>query len=59
MRGCHCMEADAKDYLKFEIENLKSLRDENDLHYEDFIDSCKGLGLDEDYISFFVLQVSI
>lgn len=58
MRGCGCAEENAKEYLSFEIKNLRELRDANDLRYQDFVDTCHGLGLDEDYIPYFTMQLA-
>lgn len=52
--ACSCNEAEAQEYLDNEINNLKELRDLDDLRDGDIETACSGLGLDFDYMAYFI-----
>lgn len=52
--ACSCSEEDAQEYLDNEIHNLRELRDLNDLRDGDIETACSGLGLDFDYVAYFI-----
>ena len=56
--SCNLSEEDAQIELDSAIRNLKELRDLGDLRETDFEDTCLGLGLDLDYIEYFIHQVA-
>lgn len=58
MQACNCSEQDAKEYLQGEINNLKDLRDANDLRHSDLELACSNLGIDYDYIQYFINQLA-
>lgn len=56
--SCSCTPEEAKEHLNSEIRNLRDLQDANDLRYNDFEDACKSLGLDCDYVPYFISAVA-
>jgi hypothetical protein len=52
--SCNCDSKEAQENLEGEINNLRELRDLNDLRYRDFEVACEGLGLDHDYVEYFI-----
>lgn len=57
--SCHCSPKQASDYIDNEIDNLNDLRDVGDLRYEDFEEACHNLGIDNDYVEFFINSLSL
>ena len=53
-RSCECKQAQAQDYLDDEIRNLRELRNLRDLRYSDMRNACDNLGLDSDYVEYFI-----
>lgn len=56
--SCSCNETEAQEYLDDEIRNLRELSDLNDLRYEDMEQACADLGLENDYVSYFINVLS-
>lgn len=56
--SCSCNETEAQEYLDDEIRNLRELSDANDLRYEDMKQACAGLGLENDYVQYFINVLS-
>ena len=52
--ACSCNEREAQEYLESEINNLRELRDLDDLRNSDIESACSGLGLDFDYMAYFI-----
>lgn len=52
--ACSCSEEDAQEYLESEVRNLRELRDLKDLRDGDIEAACSGLGLDFDYVAYFI-----
>lgn len=52
--ACSCSEADAKEYIESEVQNLSELAAVNDLRHSDVEEACKSLGLDYDYVEYFI-----
>lgn len=60
---CSCSEEEAREHLTNEVENLKELRELEEeglatLEYRDFEYACDNLGLDHDYIEYFLTQLT-
>lgn len=56
--SCSCNETEAQEYLDDEIRNLRELSDSNDLRYEDMEQACADLGLENDYVQYFINVLS-
>lgn len=56
--SCSCTPEEAREHLDSEIRNLRELQDANDLRYNDFEEACKGLGLDYDYVQYFIATLA-
>lgn len=56
--SCSCNETEAQEYLDDEIRNLRELSDLNDLRYEDMEQACADLGLENDYVQYFINVLS-
>lgn len=56
--SCSCNETEAQEYLDDEIRNLRELSDLNDLRYEDMEQACANLGLENDYVPYFINVLS-
>lgn len=52
--SCNCDQQQAQEFLDDEINNLVELRDLNDLRADDIELACSNLGLDADYVEYFV-----
>ncbi len=52
--GCSCNEEQAKEYLADEMRNLRDLQSLDDLQECDIENACSGLGLDHDYMVYFI-----
>lgn len=52
--ACSCNETEAQEYLESEVNNLRELRDLDDLRDGDIETACSGLGLDLDYMAYFI-----
>lgn len=58
-RSCSCNEQEAQEHLDGELRNLRDLRDLGDLRDDDFEVACSGLGLENDYVSYFTEAMTI
>lgn len=56
--SCSCNETEAQEYLDDEIRNLRELSESNDLRYEDMEQACADLGLENDYVPYFINVLS-
>lgn len=52
--SCSCNEQEAREYLDDEIRNLQELRDLDDFRYDDLELACANLGLEHDYVQYFI-----
>jgi hypothetical protein len=52
--SCSCSRKEAEGYLDDETGNLRELRDLDDLRYSDMETACDNLGLERDYIEYFM-----
>jgi hypothetical protein len=52
--SCSCDSRQAQEYLGDETGNLRELRDLDDLRYSDMETACDNLGLERDYIEYFM-----
>ena len=57
--SCSCNEQEAKEYLDDEVRNLQELRELNDFRYSDMEQSCTNLGLEQDYVQYFINILSV
>ncbi len=61
---CSCNETEAQEHLDNELRNLRELQDlESEglatLEHRDIVYACENLGLESDYIDFFINQLAI
>ncbi|GAB6008790.1 hypothetical protein [Dysgonomonas reticulitermitis] len=52
--SCSCDSRQAQEYLEDEIRNLRELRDLDDLRSGDMEVACDNLGLERDYVEYFI-----
>ncbi|MBF0649249.1 hypothetical protein IR083_10495 [Dysgonomonas sp. GY75] len=52
--SCSCNSGQAQEYLDDETGNLRELRDLGGLKYSDMETACDNLGLEHDYIEYFM-----
>lgn len=52
--SCSCDRKQAEEYLEDEIRNLWELRDLDDLRPSDMETACDNLGLEHDYVEYFI-----
>jgi len=57
-RTCSCNSEEASEYLESEVQNLMELQEVNDLRYSDFELACSNLGLENDYIPYFINRLA-
>jgi hypothetical protein len=57
--ACSCDGHTAQEYLKSEVCHLQELQDLGDLREEDFEMACGNLGLDYDYVEYFINRVAM
>lgn len=55
--ACNCTEEQAQEYLQAEFRYLEDLQKANDLRYSDFEQACTNLGLDSDWIQYFINEL--
>lgn len=56
--ACACSEEEAREYLNDEVRNLRELRDLNDLRDGDIESACSNLGLELDFMEYFIMQLA-
>ncbi len=56
--ACSCNEEEAQEYLDDEVRNLRDLQDLDDLRDGDVETACSNLGLDLDYVVYFITQLA-
>lgn len=57
--SCHCNEQQVREFLNDEISNLRELRDLEDLRYRNMELACSDLGLENDYVQYFINVLAI
>ncbi|WP_028896272.1 hypothetical protein [Prevotella sp. HUN102] len=57
-KTCCCKLEEASEYLESEVQNLMELQEVNDLRYSDFELACSNLGLENDYIPYFINRLA-
>lgn len=57
--SCNCNESQAQEYLNDEIRNLQELWKLDDFRYSDMEQACTNLGLENDYVQYFINVLSI
>lgn len=55
--SCNCDRKQAEEYLEDEIRNLRELRDLADLRSGDMEVTCDNLGLEHDYMEYFIENI--
>ena len=55
--SCSCDRKQAQEYLDDEIRNLRELRDLYDLRSSDLGAACDSLGLEHDYVEYFIENI--
>lgn len=55
--SCSCDRKQAEEYLEDEIRNLRELRDLDDLRSADMEVACDNLGLEHDYVEYFIENI--
>lgn len=58
MGACGCTKEDAQEYVDFEVRNLRELSDAGDLRSVDFTYACENLGLEMDWVYYFINRVA-
>lgn len=58
-RTCSCDGRTAHEYLESEVDNLRELQELGDLRGSDFEVACDNLGLDYDYVEYFIHRVAM
>jgi len=58
-KTCKCTSEEANEYLTSEVENLRDLQELNDLRVSDFGVACDNLGLEHDYIDYFISVLAV
>lgn len=56
--ACSCTEADAQSELDAVVRNLKELSNLGSLRDSDFEDACSGLGLELDFVTYFIEAIA-
>lgn len=51
---CHCTEEKAREYIDDELRWLREVRDSGDLRYADLEVACSDLGIENDYVEYFL-----
>ncbi len=57
--ACRCGERRAGEYLAAELRNLRELRDAGALCYGDLETACSGLGLEYDFVDYFMAALAL
>ena len=57
--SCSCNEQEAQEYLDDEIRNLRELKELDDFRYSDIEVACDNLGLEQDYVQYFIHVLSV
>jgi hypothetical protein len=52
--SCSCSREEAEEYLESEVQNLRELMELGDLRSGDMETACQSLGLENDYIEYFI-----
>ena len=58
-RTCSCDEKTAREYLESEVNNLRELNEFEDLRNSDLEIACNNLGLDYDYVEYFIRRLAM
>lgn len=58
-KSCSCTTEQAREYLTNEVRHLRELSEADDLRYDDFETACSNLGLENDYIEYFMNRVAM
>lgn len=57
--SCSCNEQEAQEYLDDEVRNLQELKELDDFRYSDVKVACNNLGLEQDYVQYFIHALSV
>lgn len=56
---CSCDVQTAQEYLEAEVRHLQELQELNDLREDDLHMACSNLGIEDDYVEYFINRVAM
>ena len=56
---CSCDRQTAHEYLDAEVQHLQELQELNDLREDDLYMACSNLGIEDDYVEYFINRVAM
>lgn len=56
---CSCDRQTAQEYLDAEVQHLQELQELNDLREDDLYMACSNLGIEDDYVEYFINRVAM
>lgn len=56
---CSCDGQTAQEYLETEVRNLQELLELDDLREDDLYMACSNLGIEDDYVEYFINRVAM
>lgn len=56
---CSCDRQTAQEYLEAEVRHLQELQELNDLREDDLHMACSNLGIEDDYVEYFINRVAM
>lgn len=56
---CSCDKQTAQEYLESEVQHLQELQELNDLREDDLYMACSNLGIEDDYVEYFINRVAM
>lgn len=56
--SCDCDKQEAQEYLNDELCNLRDLQSTDDIRYNDLEAACQNLGLESDFVQYFIMQLT-
>ena len=57
--ACSCDGQTAQEYLEAEVRHLQELQELSDLREEDLYAACSNLGIEDDYVEYFINRVAM
>lgn len=56
---CSCDGQTAQEYLEAEVRHLQELQELNNLREDDLYMACSNLGIEDDYVEYFINRVAM
>lgn len=56
---CSCNGLTAQEYLEAEVRHLQELQELNDLREDDLHMACSNLGIEDDFVEYFINRVAM